>query len=162
MLLKKNTSNFWVSVANMSYRATKDDVEDMFSKMDEFIAVCMNEGRTPDKHRSFAFVEIKNKKSFDKAMEFNGTQWMSIYNIYWRPIRVLVSTPRSVGDRSFGNSGNQFGSRDRSRSGGRGGRGISGRMDRRMDRCGFGGQSKDNLRGGNNPFRSSHGCDFKF
>lgn len=62
---KRDSNNFSVFVANLSYEATKSDVEDVFSKLDGFVAVRMSRGTTPDKHKGFAFVEMKDQESYD-------------------------------------------------------------------------------------------------
>ena len=61
----RDANNFSLFVANLSFEATKDDVEEVFGKLDGFVAIRMSRGATPDKHKGFAFVEMKDQESYD-------------------------------------------------------------------------------------------------
>ncbi len=95
-------------VGNISFKATEDDVRDLFSQMGEVVSVRLIKDEATGRLRGFGFVEMGTKEDAQKAISsLNGTSFME------RNIVVNEAKPQ---ERREGRG------RDRGGFGGRGGR----------------------------------------
>jgi len=63
-------------VTNLAYCTTEDQLKESFTQSDPSISVKevrMGRDRATGRSRGFAYVELENKESFDKALNNNGT-----------------------------------------------------------------------------------------
>ncbi|MGG6296787.1 RNA recognition motif domain-containing protein [Leptolyngbya sp. AN02str] len=81
-----------IYVGNLSFQATEEDLREVFAEYGEVVRVSLPTDRETGKKRGFAFVEMKDEPSEDKAIEdLDGAEWMG------REIRVNKAKPREAG-----------------------------------------------------------------
>jgi RNA recognition motif-containing protein len=98
-------------VGNISFKATEDDVRDLFSQVGEVVSVKLIKDAATGRLRGFGFVEMTSDDEAQKAIsKFNGNALMD------RNIVVNEAKPQERRERSGGYS------RDKSGFGSRGGR----------------------------------------
>ncbi len=96
-------------VGNISFRATEDDVKDLFSQAGEVVSVKLIKDAATGRLRGFGFVEMASQEEAQKAISMlNGNAFMD------RNIVVNEAKPQEKRERSYG--------RERGGFGGRGGR----------------------------------------
>ena len=77
-------------VGNLSYSMNNTDIESLFSQFGEVSDVNLITDRETGRSKGFAFVEMSNKESADKAIEeLDGTEQQG------RSIRVNVARPKN-------------------------------------------------------------------
>lgn len=97
-------------VGNISFKATEDDMKDLFSQMGEVVSVRLIKDEATGRLRGFGFVEMATKEDAQKAISsLNGTTFME---------RSLVVNEAKPQERREGGGR----SRERGGFGGRGGR----------------------------------------
>lgn len=97
-------------VGNISFKATEDDISDLFSQTGEVVSVKLIKDAVTGRLRGFGFVEMASKEDAQKAiLKLNGTAFMD------RNLVVNEAKPqeRREGGRSREKSG--FGMRERRR-----------------------------------------------
>lgn len=102
-----------IYVGNMSFRATEDDLRELFSQFGEIESVkIITEGQT-GRPKGFGFVEMASDEAAEKAITaLNGAMFME------RPLTVAEAKPQQPRERQgFGGGG-----RGRGFGGGGGGR----------------------------------------
>ena len=98
-------------VGNISFKATEDDVRDLFSQSGEVVSVKLIKDAATGRLRGFGFVEMASDDDAQKAIsKFNGNTFMD------RNIVVNEAKPQERRERSGGYS------RDKGGFGARGGR----------------------------------------
>lgn len=109
-----------IYVGNLSFDATEDQVRSMFEAYGPVDRVSIITDRDSGQPRGFAFVEMSDDESADKAMEaLNGTN-LGGRNLTVNEARPKADRPRGGGGGGGGNRGGY------GRGGGGGGRGRSG------------------------------------
>ncbi len=105
-------------VGNISFRATEDDVKDLFSQAGEVVSVKLIKDAATGRLRGFGFVELASNEDAQKAISmFNGKTFMD------RNIVVNEAKPQERRERGYSGERSGFGGRgERSGFGGRGGR----------------------------------------
>ena len=64
-------------VGNISFKATEDDVRDLFSQTGEVVSVKLIKDASTGRLRGFGFVEMATDEDADKAVaKFNGNNFM--------------------------------------------------------------------------------------
>lgn len=112
-------------VGNLTYTATENDLQDLFSQAGGVVSVSIMQDRTTGRSRGFAFIEMASPADAEKAIStFHQKDFQG------RPLTVNEARPREErppGQR-FGAGGGGGG--DRRYSGGSGGGGGGGYRDR--------------------------------
>jgi RNA recognition motif-containing protein len=81
-----------IYVGNLSFQATEDDVREVFSEYGTVSRVSLPMDRETGRMRGFAFVEMSDDASEDKAIaELDGANWLD------RQLRVSKARPREEG-----------------------------------------------------------------
>ncbi|NJK60247.1 MAG: RNA-binding protein [Oscillatoriales cyanobacterium SM2_1_8] len=95
-----------IYVGNLSYRATKEDITDVFMEYGKVMRVQLPTDRETGRIRGFAFVDMEEETQENSAIEaLNGAEWMG------RDLRVNKAKPREDRRPSGGGGGGGF--RDR-------------------------------------------------
>ncbi len=93
-----------IYVGNLSFQATEEDLQEVFSEYGEVARVSLPTDRETGRKRGFAFVEMKDEASEDAAIaELDGAEWLG------RELKVNKAKPRenrssSGGGRSYSNT----------------------------------------------------------
>ncbi len=96
-----------IYVANIPYKATDDDLKELFKEFGEVTSAKIIIDKFTQKSRGFGFVEMKDDTQAKQAMEsLNGTDFMG------KNLAVNEARPRT--EKSFGNRGG--GGYDRNRN----------------------------------------------
>jgi len=91
---------FKLYVGNLSYTATEDDLQTMFSQAGTVASVTIIKDRDSGRSKGFGFVEMGTQAEGENAIKmFNGTQWMN------RELVVNIARPREERSSSGGRSG---------------------------------------------------------
>lgn len=78
-----------IYVGNLSYSATEQDLEGVFSEYGKVKRITLPTDRETGRPRGFAFVEMEEEANEEKAIEaLDGAEWMS------RELRVNKAKPR--------------------------------------------------------------------
>ncbi|MCS7031418.1 MAG: RNA-binding protein [Gloeomargarita sp. SKYG116] len=78
-----------IYVGNLSYRVTKEDLEEVFAEYGDVKSVVLPMDRETGRMRGFAFVEMQADEQEDKAItELDGAEWMG------RQLRVNKARPK--------------------------------------------------------------------
>lgn len=78
-----------IYVGNLSYSATEQDLEGVFSEYGKVQRITLPTDRETGRPRGFAFVEMEEEANEEKAIEaLDGAEWMS------RELRVNKAKPR--------------------------------------------------------------------
>ncbi len=98
-----------VYVGNISFKATEEDLRDLFSKSGDVESVKIINDPQTGKPRGFGFVEMANEEDAQKAIDsLNGSTFMD------RTLSVAEAKPQKPRDRerrSFGGERTGFGGR---------------------------------------------------
>jgi RNA recognition motif-containing protein len=87
-----------IYVGNLSYRATEEDLKEVFAEYGEVKRVVLPTDRETGRLRGFAFVEMNEDAQEDAAItELDGAEWMG------RQLKVNKAKPKE--DNRRGNSG---------------------------------------------------------
>lgn len=87
-------------VGNISFKATEDDLRDLFSQAGEVLSVKLIKDAATGRLRGFGFVEMASEEDGNKAITmFNGKQFMD------RSIVVNEAKPQERKERSGGGGG---------------------------------------------------------
>jgi len=99
-----------IYIGNLSFKATEDDIRDVFAEYGEVVRVSLPIDRETGRKRGFAFVEMGTPESEDKAVsELDGAEWLG------RELKVNKARPRTEGgERNLG--GNKGGKKGFSRN----------------------------------------------
>ncbi len=93
-----------IYVGNLSFQATEDDVKEVFGEYGTINRVSLPVDRETGRMRGFAFVEMSEEASEDKAIsELDGAEWLG------RQLRVSKARPRE-NNRSSYTRGDSFSS----------------------------------------------------
>lgn len=93
-------------VGNISFKATEDDLQNLFSQAGEVVSVKLITDAATGRLRGFGFVEMSSEEDGQKAISmFNGQSFMD------RAIVVNEAKPQQK--REFGGSRHRGGSADR-------------------------------------------------
>jgi RNA recognition motif-containing protein len=93
-----------IYVGNLSFQATEEDLQEVFSEYGEVARVSLPTDRETGRKRGFAFVEMKDEATEDAAIaELDGAEWLG------RELKVNKAKPRenrspSGGGRSYSNT----------------------------------------------------------
>lgn len=80
-----------IYVGNISYRATADDLSEVFSEYGSVKRVSLPVDRETGRMRGFAFVELEEETQEDSAIvELDGAEWMG------RQLKVNKAKPREA------------------------------------------------------------------
>jgi RNA recognition motif-containing protein len=80
-----------IYVGNISYRATADDLSEVFAEYGSVKRVSLPMDRETGRMRGFAFVELEEETQEDSAIaELDGAEWMG------RQLKVNKAKPREV------------------------------------------------------------------
>ena len=80
-----------IYVGNLPYRATEDDLRDVFAKYGSIKRVSVPADRETGRVRGFAFVEMADDAQEDAAIEgLNATEWMG------RQLRLNKAKPKGA------------------------------------------------------------------
>lgn len=80
-----------IYVGNISYRATADDLSDVFAEYGTVKRVSLPMDRETGRMRGFAFVELEEETQEDSAIaELDGAEWMG------RQLKVNKAKPREA------------------------------------------------------------------
>lgn len=94
-------------VGNISFKATEDDVQELFSQTGEVVSVKLIKDAATGRLRGFGFVEMSSKEDAQKAIaQFNGSAFMD------RNIVVNEAKPQEMRDRGRSRDKGGFGSRE--------------------------------------------------
>jgi len=94
-------------VGNISFKATEDDVRDLFSQSGEVVSVKLIKDAATGRLRGFGFVEMASKEEAQKAISvLNGNNFMD------RSIVVNEAKPQEGQDRGRSREKSGFGSRE--------------------------------------------------
>jgi RNA recognition motif-containing protein len=105
-----------IFVGNLPFRAEKEDVMELFAPYGEVVNCSLPLERDTGRKRGFAFVELAEGESEDRAIEgLQGAELMG------RPLRINKAEPRGSAPRGGGGGGGGYG-----RGGGGGGYGGGG------------------------------------
>ncbi len=90
-----------IYVGNLSYAAKEEDLEGVFGEYGTVKRITLPIDRETGRPRGFAFVEMEDEATEDKAIEaLDGAEWMS------RELRVNKAKPREPrNNRSSGGGG---------------------------------------------------------
>ena len=78
-----------IYVGNLSYRATEDDLKDVFAEYGSIKRIVLPMDRETGRMRGFAFVDMMEDAQEDAAItELDGAEWMG------RQLRVNKAKPR--------------------------------------------------------------------
>jgi RNA recognition motif-containing protein len=81
-----------IYVGNLSYRATEDDLKEVFTEYGSVKRVALPMDRETGRMRGFAFVELTQEEYEDHAIaELDGAEWMG------RQLKVNKAKPREEG-----------------------------------------------------------------
>lgn len=81
-----------IYVGNLSFRATEDDVREVFAEYGSVSRVSLPVDRETGRMRGFAFIEMADEASEDRAItELDGAEWLG------RQLRVSKARPREAG-----------------------------------------------------------------
>jgi RNA recognition motif-containing protein len=81
-----------IYVGNLSFRATEDDVREVFAEYGSVSRVSLPVDRETGRMRGFAFIEMADEASEDRAItELDGAEWLG------RQLRVSKARPRDAG-----------------------------------------------------------------
>ena len=93
-------------VGNISFKATEDDVRDLFSKAGEVVSVRLIKDAATGRLRGFGFVEMATSEEAQKAItELNGSTFME------RSIVVNEAKPQDRQERGYSREKGGFGNR---------------------------------------------------
>ncbi len=93
-----------IYIGNLSYKATEEDLKSIFEDYGAVKRVVLPSDRETGRMRGFAFVEMSDDASEDKAIEsLDGADWMG------RTLKVNKARPK---DESGGGGGNRGGFRN--------------------------------------------------
>jgi cold-inducible RNA-binding protein len=93
-------------VGNISFKATEDDVRDLFSQTGEVVSVKLIKDAATGRLRGFGFVEMATKEDAQQAIsKLNGSAFMD------RSIVVNEAKPQEKRERSRPRERSGFGSR---------------------------------------------------
>jgi len=93
-------------VGNISFKATEDDVKNLFSQMGEVASVRLIKDEATGRLRGFGFVEMATKEDAQKAISsLNGTTFME------RSIVVNEAKPQEKRERGRSRERSGYGSR---------------------------------------------------
>jgi cold-inducible RNA-binding protein len=94
-------------VGNISFKATEDDVRDLFSQSGEVVSVKLIKDAATGRLRGFGFVEMATNEEAQKAIsQLNGNAFMD------RNIVVNEAKPQERQDRGHSREKGGFGSRE--------------------------------------------------
>jgi RNA recognition motif-containing protein len=94
-------------VGNISFKATEEDVRDLFSQSGEVVSVKLIKDAATGRLRGFGFVEMASKEEAQKAIsQLNGNNFMD------RSIVVNEAKPQERQDRGRSREKSGFGSRE--------------------------------------------------
>ncbi|MFM7085781.1 MAG: RNA recognition motif domain-containing protein [Cyanobium sp.] len=130
-----------IYVGNLSFQAEREDLLDLFGQYGEVRQCSLPLDRETGRKRGFAFVELADDASEQKAIDdLQDVEWMG------RMIRVNKATPREGGGGGGGRSGGGYGGGGGNRGGGGGGgnRGGYGGGGGGRSGGGYGGGGGDN------------------
>ncbi len=89
-----------IYVGNLSYSAKEEDLEQVFSEHGKVKRITLPTDRETGRPRGFAFVEMEDDATEDKAIEaLDGAEWME------RELRVNKAKPREPRSSSSGGGG---------------------------------------------------------
>jgi RNA recognition motif-containing protein len=89
-----------IYVGNLSYRASEDDVRQLFEKFGEIESVKIIMDNMTGRPKGFGFVEMSSNEDADKAVaELNGSEFME------RTLNVSEARPQTARGRDAGRSG---------------------------------------------------------
>ena len=89
-----------IYVGNLSYSAKEEDLEGVFSEYGKVKRITLPTDRETGRPRGFAFVEMEDEASEEKAIEaLDGAEWMG------RELRVNKAKPREPRKSSGGSGG---------------------------------------------------------
>jgi RNA recognition motif-containing protein len=92
-----------IYIGNLSYKATEEDLKSIFEDYGAVKRVVLPSDRETGRMRGFAFVEMSDDASEDKAIEnLDGADWMG------RTLKVNKARPKD----ESGGGGNRGGSRN--------------------------------------------------
>ena len=78
-----------IYIGNLSYRATEDDLKEVFAEYGSVKRVALPMDRETGRMRGFAFVELTEDEQEDHAIaELDGAEWMG------RQLKVNKAKPR--------------------------------------------------------------------
>jgi RNA recognition motif-containing protein len=81
-----------IYVGNLSYRATEEDLKEVFTEYGSVKRVALPMDRETGRMRGFAFVEMTQEEHEDHAIaELDGAEWMG------RQLKVNKAKPREEG-----------------------------------------------------------------
>ena len=107
-----------IYVGNLSFQAEREDLVDLFGQYGEVRQCSLPLDRETGRKRGFAFVELSDEESEQKAIDdLQNVEWMG------RMIRVNKAIPREGGGRSGGGGGRSGGGYGGGGGGGYGGGG---------------------------------------
>jgi RNA recognition motif-containing protein len=93
--------NVTIYVGNLSFQATEDSVKETFGEYGTISRVSLPIDRETGRMRGFAFIEMADEASEDKAIsELDGAEWLG------RQLRVSKARPRE--DRGGGGGGGGY------------------------------------------------------
>ena len=93
-----------IYVGNLSYRATREDIQEVFAEYGTVTNVTIPTDRETGRPRGFAFVELSSDTEEDSAIEnLDGAEWLGreMRVNKARPRTGGASRPRPAGERSF-------------------------------------------------------------
>jgi RNA recognition motif-containing protein len=110
-----------IFVGNLPFRAEKEDVMQLFAPYGEVVNCSLPLERDTGRKRGFAFVELADGESEDRAIEgLQGAELMG------RPLRINKAEPRGSAPRGGGGGGYRGGGGGGGYGGGGGGGGYGG------------------------------------
>ncbi|WP_421656000.1 RNA recognition motif domain-containing protein [Leptothermofonsia sp. ETS-13] len=81
-----------IYIGNLSYRATEDDLKEVFAEYGAVKRVALPTDRETGRMRGFAFVELEEETHEDVAIaELDGAEWMG------RQLKVNKAKPKEDG-----------------------------------------------------------------
>ncbi len=81
-----------IYVGNLSYRATREDIQEVFAEYGTVTNVTIPTDRETGRPRGFAFVELSSDTEENTAIEnLDGAEWLG------REMRVNKARPRNAG-----------------------------------------------------------------
>ncbi len=81
-----------IYIGNLSYRATEDDLKEVFAEYGAVKRVALPTDRETGRMRGFAFVELEEETHEDAAIaELDGAEWMG------RQLKVNKAKPKEDG-----------------------------------------------------------------
>lgn len=88
-----------IYVGNLSYEVTRQDLEEVFAEYGTVTKVSLPTDRETGRMRGFAFVELEEVNSEDKAIEeLDGSEWFG-KTLRVNKARPKTSQPRPLGER---------------------------------------------------------------